>query len=238
MSSIRIFLCGALIACSIILVGPLLAETKDVFAFIPAGGRTLLAQVVTSHPPADELQAIDFQKPLELLGQCRQWQRLCNPADPAASERLIFIRWHQRRDGRQPAVVLHGVIRHVTQELPDVVVLFRLRAVSEVDPVPEASPIFFLARRGRLPAVLPVARQVVAAQEFLQRPVAELDLLQSLQVGVEDAVLHEHLGDVYAALGQKERARQAYQRALDLDDADNRDQVRRKLDDLDLSTPR
>ena len=51
-------LCGALIVCGALLVKPLLAETKDVFAFIPAGGRTLLAQVVASHPPADELQAI------------------------------------------------------------------------------------------------------------------------------------------------------------------------------------
>lgn len=58
MSSIRSFLCGALIASSAFLVDPLLAETKDVFAFIPAGGRTLLEQVVTSHPPADELHAI------------------------------------------------------------------------------------------------------------------------------------------------------------------------------------
>jgi mono/diheme cytochrome c family protein len=58
MSSVRSFLCGALIASSAFLVDPLLAETKDVFAFIPAGGRTLLEQVVTSHPPADELQAI------------------------------------------------------------------------------------------------------------------------------------------------------------------------------------
>ena len=58
MSSIRIVLCGALIACSALLVNPLLAETEDVFAFIPAGGRTLLAQVVASHPPVDELQAI------------------------------------------------------------------------------------------------------------------------------------------------------------------------------------
>jgi mono/diheme cytochrome c family protein len=52
------FLGAALIACSAFLVNPLLAETKDVFAFIPPGGRTLLAQVVASHPPADELQAI------------------------------------------------------------------------------------------------------------------------------------------------------------------------------------
>ena len=58
MSSIRSVVGGALIACSVFLVNPLLAETKDVFAFIPAGGRTLLEQVVASHPPADELQAI------------------------------------------------------------------------------------------------------------------------------------------------------------------------------------
>jgi hypothetical protein len=58
MKSIRVFLCGALIVGSVLLVRPLLAETKDVFAFIPAGGRTLFAQVVASHPPADELQAI------------------------------------------------------------------------------------------------------------------------------------------------------------------------------------
>jgi predicted negative regulator of RcsB-dependent stress response len=43
--------------------------------------------------------------------------------------------------------------------------------------------------------------------------------------------LQEHLGDVYVALGQKERARQAYQRALELG-GDNADQVRRKLGDL------
>ena len=58
MGSIRMFLCGLLIACGAFLVNPLLAETKDVFAFIPAGGRTLLEQVVASHPPVDELQTI------------------------------------------------------------------------------------------------------------------------------------------------------------------------------------
>jgi mono/diheme cytochrome c family protein len=50
--------CAAVALCSVVLAGPLAAETKDVFAFIPAGGRTLLAQLVASHPPADELQAI------------------------------------------------------------------------------------------------------------------------------------------------------------------------------------
>jgi mono/diheme cytochrome c family protein len=58
MSSIRMFLSGTLILCGALLAAPLLAQTKDVFAFIPAGGRTLFAQVVASHPPADELQAI------------------------------------------------------------------------------------------------------------------------------------------------------------------------------------
>jgi mono/diheme cytochrome c family protein len=52
------FVCSALVAAGALLAEPLLAQTKDVFAFIPAGGRTLLAQVVSSHPPADELQAI------------------------------------------------------------------------------------------------------------------------------------------------------------------------------------
>jgi mono/diheme cytochrome c family protein len=58
MRSVRSFLGGVLIVCGVLLVQPLMAETKDVFAFIPAGGRTLLAQVVASHPPVDELQAI------------------------------------------------------------------------------------------------------------------------------------------------------------------------------------
>jgi len=58
MNSVRSFLCSALVLCGAVLVSPLRAETKDVFAFIPAGGRTLLAQVVTSQPPADELKAI------------------------------------------------------------------------------------------------------------------------------------------------------------------------------------
>jgi mono/diheme cytochrome c family protein len=58
MNSIRILLCGVMIALASFLVEPLLAETKDVFAFIPVGGRTLLARVVASRPPADELQAI------------------------------------------------------------------------------------------------------------------------------------------------------------------------------------
>ena len=41
----------------------------------------------------------------------------------------------------------------------------------------------------------------------------------------EDATLLEHLGDAYVALGQKERAREVYQRALELAVAYARDRV-------------
>ena len=58
MNAVRMLLCGALIVCSALLAGSLLAQEKDVFAFIPAGGRTLFAQIIASHPSADELQAI------------------------------------------------------------------------------------------------------------------------------------------------------------------------------------
>lgn len=54
----RMFLCSVLIMCGALLASPVAALEEDVFAFIPAGGRTLFAQVVASHPPSDELQAI------------------------------------------------------------------------------------------------------------------------------------------------------------------------------------
>ncbi len=34
------------------------AQSDDVFAFIPVGGRTLLANIIASHPPADEVKAL------------------------------------------------------------------------------------------------------------------------------------------------------------------------------------
>ncbi|HMK69473.1 MAG TPA: hypothetical protein VK442_00730 [Xanthobacteraceae bacterium] len=37
---------------------PLMAQDEDVFAFIPAGGRTLLTKVMDSHPPADEIKGL------------------------------------------------------------------------------------------------------------------------------------------------------------------------------------
>lgn len=41
-----------------LLAGPLRAQTEDVFAFIPSGGKTLLNQVFQSRLPAGEVQAL------------------------------------------------------------------------------------------------------------------------------------------------------------------------------------
>jgi tetratricopeptide (TPR) repeat protein len=65
---------------------------------------------------------------------------------------------------------------------------------------------------------------------------ARKQLERAARLEPEDATLQEHLGDVYVALGQMERAKDAYQRALELGD-DNKEQVRRKLEDLG-DTPR
>jgi len=47
----------------------------------------------------------------------------------------------------------------------------------------------------------------------------------------DDAVIFEHLGDVYVHSGESERARESYRRALELD-GENREQVRGKLERL------
>jgi len=63
------------------------------------------------------------------------------------------------------------------------------------------------------------------AQEHLERA--------ATLVG-EDPVVFEHLGDVYHLLGRLEDARAIYLRALDQPDAENAEQVRRKLEELGL----
>jgi hypothetical protein len=49
---------AALLLIGALLVAPRLARAGDVFDFIPAGGRTLLAKVLGSRLPADEVRAL------------------------------------------------------------------------------------------------------------------------------------------------------------------------------------
>jgi mono/diheme cytochrome c family protein len=58
MKTIKKLLCAATVIGGAISAGPLLAETKDVFSFIPEGGRSLFANIIASQPPAKELQAM------------------------------------------------------------------------------------------------------------------------------------------------------------------------------------
>jgi predicted negative regulator of RcsB-dependent stress response len=45
----------------------------------------------------------------------------------------------------------------------------------------------------------------------------------------EDSTVYDHLGDIYAALGQKDKARQAWTKSLSLE---ANDVVRKKLDSI------
>lgn len=57
----RALVLGGLIAASLAgtwLTGPSRAQTPDVFAFIPAGGRTLLADLLGNKPPSDTTRAL------------------------------------------------------------------------------------------------------------------------------------------------------------------------------------
>jgi mono/diheme cytochrome c family protein len=50
--------CALAAAFSACLVQPVAAQTAEQLTFIPAGGRTLLTNIATSKPPADELKAL------------------------------------------------------------------------------------------------------------------------------------------------------------------------------------
>ena len=58
MTLIRPFARAALLLISALLVAPLVAQTGDVFDFIPAGGKTLLAKALASRPSADEVKGL------------------------------------------------------------------------------------------------------------------------------------------------------------------------------------
>ena len=55
---LRHFARAVLLLPAALLLPPLLAQAADVFDFIPAGGRTLLAKTFGSRPPADEVKAL------------------------------------------------------------------------------------------------------------------------------------------------------------------------------------
>ena len=58
MRLISIAACALAATLSGLLVEPLAAQTAEQLTFIPAGGRTLLTNIATSKPPADELKSL------------------------------------------------------------------------------------------------------------------------------------------------------------------------------------
>ena len=58
MKSLRVCACIASLALAAVFSGSLNAQTEDVFAFIPPGGKTLLAEIMRSDPPATEARAL------------------------------------------------------------------------------------------------------------------------------------------------------------------------------------
>jgi len=67
----------------------------------------------------------------------------------------------------------------------------------------------------------------------LNQPKQALDyLLQAAALtDPPDATIYEHLGDTYAALGQTDKARDAWEKSLSVEP---NDMVRKKIDDLKL----
>jgi len=53
-----------------------------------------------------------------------------------------------------------------------------------------------------------------------------------------DATIYDHLGDVYTALNEKDKAREVWQKALSIDPSDIKDQVRKKLEAATSGGPR
>jgi hypothetical protein len=85
---------SALMATIGLMIGtPLLAQNKDVFSFIPAGGRTLLAGVVASHPPVNELQDILSGKHTreEWLGYLQGKRKTISGLQPLSDQELLTL---------------------------------------------------------------------------------------------------------------------------------------------------
>ena len=58
MKSVRVCTGIALLVLAVLFAGSLNAQTEDVFAFIPPGGKTLLAEIMRNDPPAAEARAL------------------------------------------------------------------------------------------------------------------------------------------------------------------------------------
>jgi hypothetical protein len=58
MNILRPFARAVLSLLAVLLLTPLPAQAADVFDFIPAGGRTLLAKTLASRPPAEEVKGL------------------------------------------------------------------------------------------------------------------------------------------------------------------------------------
>ena len=58
MRVIRAIACPAAVMIGAWTVAPVIAQSDDVFAFIPSGGRTLLTQIIEKGAPADQVMAL------------------------------------------------------------------------------------------------------------------------------------------------------------------------------------
>jgi tetratricopeptide (TPR) repeat protein len=67
---------------------------------------------------------------------------------------------------------------------------------------------------------------------------AQRTLERATHLETTDPTVQEHLGDVYGALGQNDRAGEAYRRALSLSEPGKTDEIRKKLDHLNVAAPR
>jgi tetratricopeptide (TPR) repeat protein len=71
-----------------------------------------------------------------------------------------------------------------------------------------------------------------------QLDLAEKYLSDAVRLAPRDATVHEHLGDVLAARGDRERALQSYRTALDLDpESKDVDKIRSKIAELERKQP-
>lgn len=77
----------------VLFVPPLAAQTEDVFAFIPLGGRSLLAKVFQSQPPTNEVKALLAGKRLrdEWLGYLKDQSKTIPALQPLSDQERLTL---------------------------------------------------------------------------------------------------------------------------------------------------